>query len=151
PSNQLERMLREMYARNLTEDVIKDRIVKEVDTDRLRRITESTLEGLAKRELNLSAIIGKAEEAKERRLVPEVVEDFFVQASPLAGMSPQPDREEEHAYRLGRVPRILIPYGQHLEPRFGRLGREYRRIAFDKDLLTVDPTLEWVTPGHPLF
>ena len=27
PSNQLERMLREMYARNLTEDVIKDRIV----------------------------------------------------------------------------------------------------------------------------
>jgi SNF2 family DNA or RNA helicase len=151
PSNQLERMLREMYARNLTEDVIKDRIVKEVDTERLRQITESTLEGLAKRELNLSAIIGKAEEAKERRLVPEVVEDFFIQASPLAGMSPQSDRGEEHAYRVGRVPRILIPYGQQLEPRFGRLGREYRRVAFDKDLLTADPTLEWVTPGHPLF
>jgi superfamily II DNA or RNA helicase len=151
PSNQLERMLREMYARNLTEDVIKDRIVKEVDTERLREITESALEGLAKRELNLSAIIGKAEEAKERRLVPEVVEDFFVQASPLAGMSPQPDRAEEHVYRVGRVPRILIPYGQRLEPRFGRLGREYRQVAFDKDLLTADPTLEWVTPGHPLF
>ena len=71
PANLLEKMLREMYTRNLTEEVVKDRIIKQVDTDRLRRITESTLEGLAKKELNLSAIIGKSEEAKERRLVPE--------------------------------------------------------------------------------
>lgn len=151
PSNQLERMLRDMYARNLTEDVIKDRIVAEVDTERLRHITESTLEGLAKRELNLSAIVGKSEEARERRLVPEVIEDFFLQASPLAGIAPKPDRKEEHAYRVGRLPRILMPYGEKLEPRFGRLGREYLRIAFDKELLASDPTLEWVTPGHPLF
>jgi hypothetical protein len=26
-----------------------------------------------------------------------------------------------------------------------------RHIVFDKKLLTDDPTLEWVTPGHPLF
>jgi SNF2 family DNA or RNA helicase len=31
-SNQLEKMLRDMYARNLTEDVIKSRIVEQVDT-----------------------------------------------------------------------------------------------------------------------
>lgn len=151
PSNQLERMLREMYARNLTEDVIKDRIVEQVDVKRLQRITESTLEGLAKRELNLSAIVGKSEEAKERRLVPEVIEDFFLQAAPLAGMTPKPDRKLEHAYALGRIPRILMPYGQMLEPRFGKLGRDYKRIAFAKELLGTDPTLEWVTPGHPLF
>jgi len=78
PANQLERMLRDMYARNLTEDVIKDRIVEQVDTKRLKRITESALEGLAKCELNLSVIVGKSEEAKERRLVPEVVEGFFL-------------------------------------------------------------------------
>jgi len=151
PANQLERMLREMYARNLTEAVIKDRIVKEVDTDRLRRITESTLEGLAKRDLNLSAIVGKSEEAKERRLVPEVIEDFFVHASPLAGLTPRPDRTNEHIYRVGRLPRTVLPYGDRLEPQFGKLGREYRQIVFDKELLTRDPTLEWVTPGHPLF
>ncbi len=78
PANQLERMLREMYAHNLTEEVIKNRIVEQVDTERFRRITHSTLEGLAKRELNLSAIVGKSAEAKERRLVPEVIEDFFL-------------------------------------------------------------------------
>ena len=63
PSNQLERMVRDMYARNLTEEVIKNRIIEQVDTERFRRITHSTLEGLAKRELNLSAIVGKSAEA----------------------------------------------------------------------------------------
>lgn len=151
PSNELERMLREMYAHNLTEDVIKNRIVEEVDTERLRRITSSTLEGLAKKELNLSAIVGKSVEAKERRLVPEVIEDFFVQAGPIAGVHPKPVRGNEKIYRLGRVPNTLRQVGDDLERRFGRLGREYQRIAFDKSLLTDDPTLEWVTPGHPLF
>ncbi len=151
PANRLERMVREMYARNLTEDVIKDRIVEEVDPERFRSITNSTLEGLTKRELNLSAIIGKSAEAKERRLVPEVIEDFFVQSGPLAGLQPKETRQDSHVYRIGRVPRSLWPIAERLEPRFGRLGREYRHIVFDKQLLSDDPTLEWVTPGHPLF
>ena len=141
PANELERMLREMYARNLTEDVIKDRIIEQVDTERLKKITESTLEGLAKRELNLSAIVGKSEEAKERRLVPEVVEDFFLHAAPETGISPKPDRRFEHVYQVGRLPRKLMPWGERLEPRFGRLGKEYKRIVFSKDLLATSPTL----------
>lgn len=151
PANRLERMVREMYAHNLTEDVIKDRIVQEVDPDRFRSITNSALEGLARRELNLSAIVGKSAEAKERRLVPEVIEDFFVQSGSLAGLQPKETRKGSHVYRVGRVPRSLWPTGERLEPRFGRLGREYRQIVFDKQLLSDDPTLEWVTPGHPLF
>lgn len=151
PANQLERMLREMYSRNLTEEVVKDRIVKQVDTERLRRITESTLEGLAKRELNLAAIVGKSEEAKERRLVPEVVEDFFTQAAPISGIVPRADKNRPHIYRIGRLPRPLLPYGEQLEPRFGKLGKEYKEIVFSKDYLQTDPTLEWVTPGHSLF
>ena len=86
PANQLERMIRDMYAHNLTEAVIKDRIVEQVDTERFKRISDSALEGLAKRELNLAPIVGKAAEAKERRLVPEVIEDFFIQAAPIAGI-----------------------------------------------------------------
>ena len=161
PANELERMVRAMYAHNLTEEVIKSRIVEQVDTDRFRRITNSTLEGLAKRELNLSAIVGKSAEAKERRLVPEVVEDFFMQAAPLAGLypknlttGPSPRRKGEvkgKVYRIGRVPRMLWPIGERLEPRFGKLSREYKHVVFDKTLLAADPTLEWVTPGHPLF
>ena len=151
PVNFLERMVREMYARNQTEAAIKERIVKEVDTERFRSITHSTLEGLAKRELNLSAILGRSAAAKERRLVPEVIEDFFLQASPIAGLDTKPVRKDGHTYRVGKVPHALWTVGERLEPRFGRLGREYGQIVFDKQFLERDPTLEWVTPGHPLF
>ena len=151
PSNQLERMVRDMYAHNLTEAVIMSRIVEQVDTARFQRITESALEGLAKRELNLSAIVGKSAEARERRLVPEVVEGFFVEAASLAGISPRPTRRNPHVYRIGRIPRSLWPFGDRLESRFGRLGHEYGQIVLDKELLRKGPTLEWVTPGRPLF
>jgi hypothetical protein len=152
PANQLEKMLRDMYAKNqVTEELIKQRIVEQVDRRRFESITNSTLEGLAKRELNLSAIVGKSAEAKERRLVPEVIQDFFLQAAPLLGLSPKAVRPGTDTFKLGRVPRNLWPTGERLEPRFGKLGREYSTIAFDKEMLKKDATLEWVTPGHPLF
>jgi len=90
PANLLEKLLREMYARQTDEHKIQDRIVRDVSPDRFRAITESALEGLAKRELNLSAIVGRSAEAKERRLVPEVVEQFFVEAAPESGLNPKP-------------------------------------------------------------
>ncbi|HBB33194.1 MAG TPA: helicase [Cyanobacteria bacterium UBA9273] len=151
PANQLERMIRDMYAHNLTDTLILNRIVEQVDKEHFRRIADSALEGLAKRELNLSAIVGKSAEAKERRLVPEVIEDFFVQAASIAGIHPKETGKGQHIYRIGRVPRTLWPLGERLESRFGKLGREYKKITFDKNILTNDPTLEWVTPGHPLF
>lgn len=155
PANELERMLRAMYAHNLGDDAIKSRIVEQVDVERFRRITHSTLEGLAKRELNLSAIVGKSAVARERRLVPEVIQDFFLQAGPLVSVPARdPGRGDKigaGVYRVGKTPRGLWPIGERLEPRFGKLGKEYGRITFDKKLLRADPTLEWVTPGHPLF
>ncbi|MFN8632895.1 MAG: SNF2-related protein [Chloroflexota bacterium] len=151
PANALERLFRDLYARKTDEQAIQDRIVRDVSPDRFRTITESTLEGLAKRELNLSAIVGRTAEARERRLVPEVVESFFVEAAPIAGFHPRETGRANHIYRIGRVPRTLWTIGEEQEPAFGRLGREYTRIAFDKTVLKDDPTLEWVTPGHPLF
>jgi superfamily II DNA or RNA helicase len=151
PSNLLEKLFRDMYARLTDEHQIQDRIVRDVSPARFRAITESALEGLAKRELNLSAIIGKSAEAKERRLVPEAIEQFFVGAAPESGLQPKPTAPNSHLYRVGKVPRNLLPIGDRQEVRFGRLGREYGRIVFDKALVPTDPTLEWVTPGHPLF
>lgn len=151
PSNLLEKMFRDMYAHNLTEEAIKNRIVEEVDTERFRKITGSTLEGLAKRDLNLSSLVGKSTEARERRLVPEVIEDFFIKAGPLASIYPKETKNGTHIYRLGRVPRTLWQISDQLEPKFGKMGREYKQIVFDKELLTRDSTSEWITPGHPLF
>ena len=157
PSNLLEKLFREMYARQVNVNQIEDRIVRDVSPERFRAITESTLEGLAKKELNLSAIVGKSAEAKERRLVPEVIEQFFTIAAPEAGLPAKVIDTKQHSdskcrvYRIGKVPRHLLQIGDRQEAIFGRLGREYGRIVFDKELLKADATLEWVTPGHPLF
>jgi len=151
PANLLEKLFRDLYARRIDVPNIEARIVNEVNPERFRAITESALEGLAKKELNLSTIIGKSAEARERRLVPEAIEDFFIQAAPVAGITPKPVAKDSHIYRIGKVPRFLVSLGERLEPRYGRLGREYHKVVFDKRLLLEDPTLEWVTPGHPLF
>jgi superfamily II DNA/RNA helicase len=129
PGVLLERLFRDLYARRTTVPDIASRIVRDVDPARFRAITQSTLEGLAKKELNLSAVVGKSVEAKERRLVPEVIESFFREAAPLAGVLPRETARGSHVYRIGRVPRTLIPPGQQMEPRFGRLGREYQKVA----------------------
>ena len=108
-------MLRELYTGNLSEDVIKSRIVEQVDEARFRRITQSTLEGL------------------------------------LVGVFPKETGKDKHVLRVGRIPEQLWPAGERLEPRFGKLGKEYKQVVFDKRFLTEDPTLEWITPGHSLF
>jgi len=149
PANYLERLFRELYAGRMTQQAMLDRLIRDFDRERFARICQSTLEGLAKKELNLSAILGRTAEAKERRLVPEVVEEFFLQAAPAIGL-PTP-KGRNGIYTVGRIPRHLQLVGERLEHRFGPLGREYRRITFDKRRLAEDPTLEWVTPGHPLF
>jgi hypothetical protein len=151
PANLLERLFRDMYARRLSGPAIEARIVRDVDAQRFRAIIQSTLEGLAKRELNLSALVGKSAESRERRLVPEVVEDFCLQAAPVAVLYPKETRPNTHVYRIGWVPRTLWPIGERLESRFGTLGRDYRQVVFDKTLLARDATSEWVTPGHALF
>jgi len=149
PANYVERLLREHYAGRISSDQMLDRIVEQVDQERFRRITRSALEGLARQELNLGQLVAKRAEAKERRLVPEVVEQFFLDAAPLVEVRAQ--RERPFVAKLGRLPRSLLHTGQAQEHRFGRLGREYPRIAFARSALEAEPTLEWVTPGHPLF
>jgi superfamily II DNA or RNA helicase len=148
PGNEIERLVREKYAGNMSDDQVLDRIVEDVDPERFKKITQSALESLSKRQLNLTALVGRMAEAKERRLVPEVVEDFFMHAAPLYGLRPEPAGK---AFRIGRIPRPVLKVGVDLEPRFGKLGREYKSAVFDKELLKDAPSAEWITPGHPLF
>jgi hypothetical protein len=49
-------------------------------------------------------IVGKSAEAKERHLVPEVIEDFFLQAAPVTGIEVSEQGKGQHMYRVSRVP-----------------------------------------------
>jgi superfamily II DNA or RNA helicase len=150
PSNQLEKMFRELYAGNTTQQALLDRIVHDLDLERFRRICQSTLESLTQRQLvNLTAIVGKRAEARERRMVPEVVRDFFIQAAPLAGLSQF--KPKELVMSVGRLPREMLTVGERLASQYGPLGREYKLVTFERSATLDQPGIEWITPGHPLF
>src|SRR5579884_2080235 len=146
--NRIEQLIRDRYAGRTSEQAVIDEVAAEVDPERFRRITQSALESLARKDMNPSDLVGRLAEAKERRLVPEVVEDFFLRAAPLHELPP---RKATVGYRLGRLPRPVLEEGIRQEQRFGRLGRQYGTVVFDKKDLERVPTAEWVTPGHPLF
>lgn len=150
PANQLERMFRDLYAGNTTEQALLERIVRDLDLERFRRICDSTLESLTQRQLvNLTAIVGRRAEARERRMVPEVVRDFFVQAAPIAGLAHFKPRDV--VISIGRLPRDLVRTGERLSHKYGPLGREYKLITFERSVILDQPAIEWITPGHPLF
>ena len=52
PSNMLEKLLRDMYAKRTDAQAIEDRIAHDVSEEKFRVITDSALEGLAKKNLN---------------------------------------------------------------------------------------------------
>ena len=111
PANLLERLLRDMYARRLNVNDATDRIVEEVDPNRFRAITDSRLRVLRKKAFDLSAIIGKSVEATQLRLVPEAIEQFFLEAAPTSGIQPKELASNSHTYRIGKVPRLLTQRG----------------------------------------
>jgi hypothetical protein len=100
------------------------------------------------RSLNLSAIVAQSAEAKERRLVPEVVEDFFLLAGPMLDVHPKETATRKHSYWVGRVPNLWTAGGL-LEPRYSEPRKKYKQIVFDKGYLPEVSIVDWVTPCHP--
>ncbi len=58
---------------------------------------------------------------------------------PRPACIPRRPPETATVYRIGKVPRNLLPVGDRQEHRFGRLGREYAKIVFDKAMLAKRP------------
>ena len=144
PSNQLEKLFRDMYARITDEHEIQDRIVRRRQPGAFpRRSPKSTLEGLAKKELNLSAIVGKSAEAKERRLVPEVIEDVL-----RPGRAPRPasmpKRQPPSPARLSHRPRAAQS-AAHRRPAGIPIRPAGPRVRQDR--LQQGPAAEGSDPG----
>ena len=150
PGNLLEKLFRDLYIRKTNVPDIEARIVRDMNPLRFRAITESTLEGLARRELNLASIVGKSVEARAKTRSGSG--GGLLRSGRTRGGNSAPVARQGHA----RVPdRQAAARPDHSGLEAGAPvrapGREYARIVFDKALLPSDPTLEWVTPGHPLF
>ena len=104
-------------------------------------------EALATAHIDLGAILGGERDSKERRLTPEFVEHFFVDAFRYLKGRLEPD--SDHDWRLDFVPAEIRREVRSRNS--GEFGSDNRRITFRKERLRRAPPAEFMAPDHPLF
>lgn len=150
PAAHIERILRDYYAGMLGESDLEDRLLENVDENRFRAICQNALEGLASKKLNLEMLIERKARAQERRVVPEIVARFIREASKYAGMELKDVPHLPHTFEPSRTPPKLRHYEKAPDWKLPPLASKYPRCSTDRDTAEKH-SLEWVTPGHPLF
>ncbi len=150
PPAQIERVLRDYYAGKLGEADLEDRILKNVDEDEFRKICQNALEGLATKKFNLDMLIERRARAQERRVVPETIARFIQDAAEYANFTIKAVEKIPHAFEPGRTPQSLRKFEMNHDWRLPALANRYPLCSTDREAAEKN-TLEWVTPGHPLF
>ncbi len=132
------------------DDIIKELDIK-VDEEYIKKIKEHLGESLATRHIDYTRIRNVAEKAKEYRLIPEYVEEFFKRAFEKAG----------GRYRVRKDGFIAIEYVPYelrqiaedfnFEKKYGKISKTYNRATFDKEKAFKNPDAEFISFGHPLL
>jgi len=150
PAPQIERVLRDYYAGRLGDADLEDRLLKNVDETHFRSICQNALEGLASKKLNLAMLIERRARAQERRVVPETIARFIKESAEYVPMSLKPVSSLGHTFDPARTPSVLRRYEAEANWKLPPLAVKYPRFSTDRDIAEAN-SLEWVTPGHPLF
>jgi superfamily II DNA or RNA helicase len=150
PAAHVERVLRDYYAGRMGDADLEDRLLRNVDEGRFRAICRNALEGLASKKLNLAMLIERRARAQERRVVPETIARFLAESAPHAKIDLKPVGSLPHTFDPGRTPLGLKKYERDGDWRLPALSAKYPRLSTDRETAEKS-TLEWVTPGHPLF
>jgi len=150
PASHMERVLRDYYAKKFGENELEDRMLRNVDERRFRNICQNALEGLAAKRLNLEMLVERNAQAKEHRMVPETIARFMREAAGLASLELRQLPKLNHAFEPGRTPGVLRRYEREVDWKLSAVADRYARITTDRGV-AEEHSLEWVTPGHPLF
>jgi superfamily II DNA or RNA helicase len=132
--------------RRTIDDILRD-FERIPDEEAIRKVKEASLEALATRHIDLTRILREQRVAKENRLVPEYIEEFFKRASRVLNIR----MEKRHDGFWN----IHVPYEIRNRPysfkiRFGEVEREYSKVSFDKEK-AFKGQAEFVSMGHPLL
>ena len=150
PSAHIERVLRAYYAGELGDADLEDRLLRHVDEKHFRSICQNALEGLASKKLNLQMLIERRAQAQERRVVPETIARFLQESSERSGLTLKPAPAFPHTFDAGKTPTALKRYERLPDWRLPVVASKYSRLSTDREIAERH-SLEWVTPGHPLF
>jgi len=132
-----------------------DEILSELDVipdhQYIFRIKEVLGESLATRFIDYTRIKEMTEQAKEYRLIPEYVEEFFKKAFVKAGGKIKKIKNgfvfiESIPYEIKQIAGNI-----DFKNRYGILMKKYPKATFDKNIAFKNPDCEFISFGHPLF
>ncbi len=150
PAAHVERVLRDYYAGRLGDADLEERLLRNVDEGHFRAICHNALEGLASKKLNLEMLIERRARAQERRVVPETIARFLRDAAGFVPLTLKNIPGLPHAFEPARTPPVLRRYEKDADWKLPALANRYPRCSADRETAETH-SLEWVTPGHPLF
>jgi hypothetical protein len=150
PAAHVERVLRDYYAGLLGDADLEERLLRHVDVVHFRAICQDALEGLAAKKLNLEMLIERRARAQERRVVPETLARFLRDAAAAVPLPLTPVPALPHTFEPVRTPAVLRRYETQAGWKWPPLAARYPRLSTDR-ATAEQHSLEWVTPGHPLF
>lgn len=147
-----ERSLKDLIVDAIANRRTMDEILKDFeripDEEAITKVKKASLEALATRHIDLTRILGEQRRAKENRLVPEYIEEFFKRASKELNI--KMDEREGGLWHIASVPFEIRNQPHQFKIKFGEIQREYARISFDKDK-AFKTQAEFVAMGHPLL
>ena len=132
------------------DEIIRELDIK-VDEEYIARIKEALGESLATRHIDYTRIREMAEKAKEYKLIPEYVEEFFKKAFKKAGGRFRVRKDGFLAIESVPYEIRKIASSTEFRNRYGPLMRSYPKVTFDKDVAFKNPDVEFVSFGHPLL
>jgi superfamily II DNA or RNA helicase len=148
PGRSLKDLIVEAIAQRRTLDEIVAEIQAVPDEEAIRKTREAALEALATRHMDLSRILGEDRRAREHRLVPEYIEQFFLRSCQL--MNVTVEKRRDGLWRVPNVPYELRNVSQNFQNHYGQVFDKYHKLAFDKDTARRQEAV-FVAPGHPLL
>ena len=132
------------------DEIIKKLDIK-VDEEYITKIKQALGESLATRHIDYTRIREMAEKAKEYRLIPEYVEEFFKRAFEKTGGKFRVRRDgfitiDSISYEVRKIAEEV-----DFKNRYGIILKSYPKATFDKDIAFKNPDAEFISFGHPLF
>jgi len=141
--------------RRTMDDILKD-FERIPDEEAIKKVREASLEGLATRHIDLQKVLGEQRAAKENKLVPEYIEEFFKRSARLLDIKMEkqldasPKDPKAHFWRISSIPFEIRNQPNEFKTKYGEVQKEYAKVSFDKDI-AFKGQAEFVAMGHPLL
>lgn len=151
PKRSLAQIVREAAASLQETSQLATEIEATLEPAQLDFLQNFNRETLVSRHVNLSVVNELQQYEREHGLIPEYTREFFRKTFALHNVAVQ---EKGELYSIPHIPR---PIGKLLkDPDFQRqhptsTGTDYREVRFEKGDATADPSVPFISFGHPLF